>query len=228
MRTDLKNKIAEEIKSANFFEKLPEEIHGFTLKKIFDESDDKFIYFSYENIKIHRGLTAYFHEETLEYKIRIKIGLNEFCLTAFFNENFSDYCQKVSDELEKILKNLSENQSKINPVVEKKNFSAWNYGKNLPENIAGFELFISPKNPVELTNGSYILINYSDFKTESDFMICYNIYTENFSAELTENHVSQVNYLFDSKNLSELEEKLEQNLFAELSRMRNEIENFRQ
>lgn len=225
MKTELKNKIiAEKDSSASFFENLPKEIQNFTLKKIFAEDEDKFIYFSYENFEIHRGLTAYFHEETQEYKIRVKIGLNEFCLTKFFTANFSDYQEIISAELEKIIENLSENHSVENLLVKEKNFSAWEYGKNLPKNICGFELFVSPQNPVEFTNGSYIIINYSDFDSESDFTICYNVYTENFSAEFTERRVPHVSYLFDSENLTELEKKLEKNLSEEIASIRKDLE----
>lgn len=211
--------IAEANESVNFFENLPAEIHGFKFKKIFSVEGDKFFYFSYENSKIHRGLFAYFHEETKEYKIRLKIGFNEFCLTKFFTQDFSDFQKKISNELEKILENLSGDHTELNSLIKEKNFPAWEYGKNLPENIFDFELFISPKNPVEITNGSYIIINYSDFKSESDFTICYNIYTENFSAEFTENRVPHVSYLFDAEDLPELEKKLQQNLSAELSKI---------
>ena len=226
MKPETKNKIIDEANgSKNFFESLPTQIKNFTLKKIFSEDDDKFIYFSYENFESHRGLTAYFHEETQEYKIRVKIGFNEFCLTKFFTGNFSDYCKIISSELENIIESFSVNNSESNPIVREKNFSAWEYGKNLPKKIFDFELFISPQNPIEFTNGSYIIINYSDFKSSSDFTISYNIYTENFSAEFTENHVPHVTYLFDSDNLDELEKKLAKNLHAEISRIHENLSN---
>lgn len=219
MKIDNKNKILAEVQATDFFDNLPAEIHGFILKKIFAEDDDKFIYFSYENIKTHRAVTAYFHEETLEYKIRVKVGLNEFCITKFFTNKFDDYCKKISAELDNTIENFSENRAEKNPLIAEKKFAQWAYGKNLPKNISGFELFITPENPVEITNGSFIIINYSDFTAASDFTITYNIYTENFSAELTINHVPQVSYLFDSDNLTELEKNLQDNLSEEISRI---------
>ena len=221
MKDELKNKIAAEAEAANFFDELPAELFGFTMKKIFADDGDRFIYFTYENFQTHRTLIAYFHEETEEYKVRVKIGLNEFCLTKFFTKDFNQFGEKISAELENILKSFSENPNEKNPLVKEKNFPAWQYGKTLPKNIAGFELFITPENPVELTNGDFIIINYSDFSAQSDFNLTYNIYNENFSAELKINLVSQVSYLFDSENLPDLEKKLEQNLSAELERMKN-------
>lgn len=223
MKAELKNKIAAEVEAANFFDELPNELCGFTLKKIFDEDDDKFIYFAYENLQTHRDFIAYFHEETKEYKARVKIGLNEFCLTKFFTQNFNQFGEMITSELETTLKNFSENPNEKNPLIKEKNFSAWEYGKNLPKNIAGFELFITPENPVELTNGDCVIINYSDFPAQSDFTLVFNTYLENFSVEMKINRVSQVNYIFDSENLNDLEKKLAKNLSAELERMRKEI-----
>ena len=223
MKTELKNKIAAEVEAANFFDELPNELCGFTLKKIFDEDDDKFIYFAYENLQTHRDFIAYFHEETKEYKARVKIGLNEFCLTKFFTQNFNQFGEMITSELETTLKNFSENPNEKNPLIKEKNFSAWEYGKNLPKNIAGFELFITPENPVELTSGDCVIINYSDFSAQSDFTLVYNTYLENFSVEMKINRVSQVNYLFDSEKLNDLEKKLAKNLSTELERMRKEI-----
>ena len=51
----------------------------------------------------------------------------------------------------------------------------------------------------------------------------YNTYLENFSVEMKINRVSQVNYLFDSEKLNDLEKKLAKNLSTELERMRKEI-----
>ena len=207
-------------KATEVFESLPSEISGFNLKKIFAEDEDKFFYFSFENKKIHRAVTAYFHEETAEFKVRVKIGLTEFCLTEFFTEDFNIFCEKIFSNLEPVIKNLSA-ENDLNPIVKEKNFDAWEYGKNLPEQLEGFELFISPKNPVELTNGSHVIINYSDFENFDDLTIYYNIYGDDFAGELRKKNVPHVIYTFDSKNLQELETKLSKNLVAELNAIKN-------
>ena len=209
-----------EEQAKNFFEMLPEEICGFTLKNIFEEREDKFIYFTFEDKKNYRSVTAYFHEETLEFKVRVKIGLNEFCLTEFFTEKFDHFGEMIKSKLEGVIKNLSANQD-LNPLVQEKKFDAWQYGENLPKNLEGFELFISPKNPVPFTNGSHIIINYSDFENSSDLTIYYNVYGDDFSGETKIKNVPNVSYNFDAKDLKELEIKLEQNLVAELAAIKN-------
>ena len=217
----MKNKNAAlEEQAKNFFENLPAEICGFKLEKIFAEDDDKFNYFTFEDKKIHRSLTAYFHEETFEFKVRVKLGLTEFCLTEFFTENLEHFSELIQTKLENVIKNLSADED-LNPLVKEKNFDTWEYGKNLPKNIEGFELFVNPGNPIPVTNGSHIIINYSDFEKSSDLTIYYNVYGDNFSGESRIKTVPNVIYSFDAGDLKELEAKLAENLTAEILKIKN-------
>ena len=222
MKQKFKERIDAELAATKFFDTLPAEICGYNLKKIFNEDGDKFFYFSYENEKLHRSLTAYFHEETSEYKVRVKIGLTEFCLTKFFTSKFENFTEILNAELKAALENLSAPvDTKADLLIADKNFAAWQYPKTLPENLEGFELFITPENPVKITNGSYIILNYSNFAALSDLTIFYNVYTDNFSGETKINLVPNVSYLFDSDNLKNLEANLQKNLSAELHNIKN-------
>ena len=222
MKTDNKNKITAELETTNFFDTLPAEICGYNLKKIFADNEDKFYYFSYENEKLHRSFTAYFHEETSEYKVRVKIGLTEFCRTKFFTNKFENFIDILKAEMQPALENLS---APVNPnadlLIAEKNFDTWQYPKTLPENLEGFELFITPENLVKITNGSYIILNYSNFESNCDLTIFYNVYTDNFSGETKINLVPNVNYLFDADSLKDLETTLQKNLSAELHSIKN-------
>ena len=222
MKADTKKKLAAEIEATNFFNELPAEIRGYTLTKIFDERGDKFIYFTYTDENAHRALIVYFHNETAEYKVRLKIGLTEFCLTNFFTRNFDRFIDSLKAKLDAMIKNLNERIDIENDLfIGEKNFGGWTYAKTLPKNLEGFELFIAPDNPVKITNGSYIILNYSDFENQSDFTIFYNIFTDSYSGESRIKLVPRVSYLFDAKNLDELQIKLKQNLAEELQSIRN-------
>ena len=218
----MKNNCADRAQAEKFFETLPKEILDFELKKNFAEVEDKFFYCAYEDEKNHRSAAFYFHDETAEYKVRVKIGLNEFCLTKFFTSDFEKFCGLIQANLADTIKNLSAEEN-LNPLLQEKNFAAWEYGKNLPKNLEGFELFISPKNPVQFTNGSTIIINYSDFELLGDLTIYYNVYGDNFSGESRIKNVPHVIYSFDAENLKDLEIKLEENLSAELAAIKNSV-----
>ena len=108
-------------------------------------------------------------------------------------------------------------------LIADKKFSSWDYAQNLPQNLEGFELFIAPDKPARFTNGSYIILNYSDFDAASDLSIFYNAYTENFTGESKIRLVPQVSYLFDADNLKDLTRALEENLIVELNKIRKII-----
>ena len=217
MKTEIKNKVTAELETTNFFDTLPNEICGYTLRKIFADNDDKFFYFSYENEKLHRSFSAYFHEETSEYKVRVKIGLTEFCLTKFFKNKLEDFTKIIDAEIKIALENLSAPaDTEKDLLIAEQNFAAWEYPKTLPENLEGFELFITPDKPVKITNGSYIILNYSDFEHKSDLTIYYNVYKNSFSGETKVNLVPNILYIFDSETLKDLETNLKKNLAVEL------------
>ena len=224
MKTELKNKLAAEFEAANFFEKIPAEVDDFKLRKVFSDDDDKFYYFTYENFLTHRSLTAYFHTETNEYKVRVKIGLTEFCLTNFFASDIEHFGKILDAELVSALKNLDTPLDADSDIfIAEQNFSTWEYGNNLPKNLEGFELFIEPKNPVRITNGSYIIINYSDFDKNYELNIIYNVYSDTFSGESQIGGVNHPLYIFDAKNLKQLEKILLKNLSAELQNIKQEV-----
>ena len=222
MNDDIKNKLTAQAEEIHFAENLPAELEGFTIKKIFAPDEDKFIFFTYANEKNHCALTTYFHAETSEFKVRQRIGLTEFCLTNFFTEDFKTFQSLLNAELADVLKNLRGLRDKsINNFLREKKIDKWAYGKNLPATLEGFELFISPAAPVEVTNGSFIVINYADFSINSDFVLYYNVYSDEFSGELRIDGAPHVSYAFDAKTLEELEAKLKENLTTELLAIRN-------
>ena len=223
MNEETKNKIAAQATEIHFAENLPGELEGFKLNKIFAPLEDKFIFYTYDAEEIHCSLTTYFHEETNEFKVRQRIGLTEFCLTNFFTEDIKTFQALLDAELANVIKNLRGLKDKpLNRFLRDKKIDKWTYGKNLPARLEGFELFISPAAPVEVTNGAFIVIDYADFAINSDFVLYYNIYTDEFSGETRINGAPHVSYTFDAKTLAELDTKLKKNLSAELLAIRNE------
>lgn len=215
------NKITTQADELHFAENLPDEIDGFTLKKICAADEDKFIFFTCTSDEIHCALTIYFHTETNEFKVRQRIGLTEFCLTKFFTQDFARFKTLLDDELADVLKNLRDlRRGKLNNFLRDKKIDTWKFGAELPTTLDGFELFIAPAAPVEVTNGSFVVINYSDFALNSDFVIYFNVYTDEFSGESRINGAPQVTYAFDAQTLPELEDKLRKNLSDELKEIR--------
>ena len=108
----------------------------------------------------------------------------------------------------------------ISSIVCKKKIMEWEYGKSLPTELEGFELFIAPEKPLKITNGSYIILDYSDFSIASNFVIYYNIFRDEFFGEGRVHGIPEINYLFDSHDLAGLATKLEHHLAARLQDIR--------
>ena len=221
MKDETITKLTAQVESLGFMAALPAELEGFTLKKICAAHEDKFIFYSYVDEAIHCAVTAYYHTETAEFKLRQRVGLSEFCLTDFFTEDFAHFKELLDAGLADVLKNLRGLRGgKLNRFLRELKLDSWAY--DLPATLEGFELFIKPAAPVEVTNGSHIIINYADFAQGSDLAVYYNVYTDDFSGERRINGATHITYAFDAKTLSELEGKLRKNLVDELRDIRGE------
>jgi hypothetical protein len=99
----------------------------------------------------------------------------------------------------------------------------WNYKDKLKQEIAGFTLYIKSDEPVKVINGSYIIIDYSDFATESNLIIYYNVFRDEFFGEIRIRRTPQMISAFDTSDLSELAAKLDEKLAETLEQVREQI-----
>ena len=225
MKQEIKEKITAQVEAWDYMKTLPEEVHGFTLAVLMQESGDTLDLYRYENKETHRSITIYYHEETKEYKLRMRIGLTEFCVIEYIYAGLDDF-QKI---LEKRCDNLLADMENFNPdhvtsIVHDKKIMQWDYKEKLPETYEGFHLFITPDKPVRVINGSYIIFDYSDFANESNFIIYYNVFRDEFFGESRIFNIPEVSYDFDSHELQEFIDKLDVKLFPHLKGLRQRID----
>ncbi len=149
----------------------------------------------------------------------------EFCAIEYISGNLTAFEEILKDRLPKTLAELGNpSKSKISSILYDKKILAWHYEELLPPSYAGFELFIAPKHPVRVINGSYIIIDYSDFDNSSNFAIYYNIFRDEFFGESRIFDIPEVSYAFDATELDELAEKLSKKLFPHMDKLRERIE----
>ena len=221
MKDETIAKIKEETDSWEYMKNLPEEWHGFKLNREQKAGKDKYDLYSYENADWHKSAIVYFHEETHEYKVRLKIGIIEFARIEFITAKLSVFEKLLTKQFEQLLMDLGKfNPATLSSIVVGKNLPDWQYGQELPAENEGFQLFIRPSEPVKINNGSYIVIDYVNFAMESSFTVYYNIYRDEFFAEARIWNIPDVNYDFDSSDLRELEEKLRTRMPARLQQVR--------
>lgn len=214
-------KIKEETKDWQYPSALPKEWFGYTLIIENKENEDMFDLFTYENKAARRSATAYFHEETMEYKFRVQIGLTGFCQIQYINAKLSGFEDCLQKYLEQSIHDLAEyNPDSLSYIMKEQKITEWDYKPFLPEKLEGYELYITPDKPVRVLNGSYIVFDYSDFDLHSNFIIYYNEFRSEYYGEARIKDIPEMNYIFDSKNIPELEERLKEHLVERLREVR--------
>lgn len=217
-------KIIQQVQEWGFIAKLPKELVGFTLKIELLVQENQYCMFTYYNKEWHKSFSVLYDTATKEYFGRMIIGLTEY-----FDANF---IVGDLDALEKLLKNRLENnlrslavfnREQVDSILIDKQLLEWPYGMELPKKLAGFELFIKPYEPVRIINGSYIIIDYSDFDNESNFIIYYNIFRDEFFGEVRLRRTPQMSSAFDAQTLEELQENIKVHLKEVLESMRSQL-----
>lgn len=221
MKEENIQRVEKDVRDWAYLKQLPSVLEGFSYRKDMRIEEDIYALFSYENTAMHRAAAAYYHEETKEYKLCVKIGLTNFCRIEFIAPNIEVFEKHLDEYLKKLLVELTTfDSATVSSIVHKKKIMEWEYGKSLPAELEGFELFISPEKPLKITNGSYIILDYSDFSIASNFVIYYNIFRDEFFGEGRVHGIPEINYLFDSHDLAELATKLDHHLVSRLQDVR--------
>lgn len=214
-------KVLEKAGDWPYLASLPAELYTMKFQKLYGENSDMYELFSYRNDERHLGFCAYFHQETEEYKVRIWIGLTEFCLMEFITASFETFEHHLKQYMEEAIHNLVEyNPATMSYVTRSVGILEWDYAKLLPETLEGFQLFLTPKTPIRVLNGSYIVFDYSDFEIQGNFIIYYNEFRSEFFGEARIKNIPEMNYTFDSTSIEELELKLKENLIPRLQEIR--------
>ncbi len=205
-------KIIESIGNWPFVDRLKPVLEGFSLRKELTASGSQYNIFSYCNNN-HRSFLAQYDNDTKEFLARIKVGLTQYCDVNYFAGDLPDFERLLAERMGHTLRVLGQfDVNELSSILRENNIVHWDFIAKLPARLAGFELYISPAAPVKIINGSYIIIDYSNFATNSSLLIYYNVFRDDYFGELRVKGLPQMTMLFDSKTLSELQEKLELNL----------------
>ncbi len=212
--------IIEQVKQWEYYQNLSEELHGFRLERMLTQTEAKLFLFGYHCPRLQRSAYALYDAATKEFMLHTVIGLFTFCDIQYISVELAGFEQTLKQRFDRTLQDLTvfRREEMGSPFIAKqileKDF-------NLPEQLCGFELFIRPDRPVKIINGSFIVIDYSDFATESSLTVYYNIYRDEFFSERRVRRLPQIVADFDSKEVDELAEKLADRLQPALSELRD-------
>ena len=200
-----------------YMKELPDTLHDFQLKRLETRNEDIYNLYTYINESSHRSVTAYFHAETKEYKVRFKIGSFEFCYEECISSSLEEFERLLRERFAGILQKITKFDSlQVDTLLKETHILDWDFSTILPEQLNGFDLFIRPSQPFCITNGSYIVIDYEHFASQSNFAIYYNIFRDEFFGDTRIAGIPDVNYEFDSHTLDELQSKLSTHLIPRL------------
>lgn len=197
----------------NFFETLAPELHGFSREILKSPADKRFDLFRYKSDSIHRSVLGFFNEETKEFNLQLSIDLFDFNDIRFIASDFDRFAQNLEKFLPMELERLKTSDAQnLSELVREKKIVEWEFGNSLPTQIEKFTLEIRPETLFEIPNGSFLILDYCDFETESSLSIIYNLFRDEFFCEERIHRTPDINYDLESQSLEELQSKLEENL----------------
>ena len=224
MKKEQLEKVQAEVSAWAYLNQLSPVEKNFRLKMLMREEGDTFQIYSYENEDLKRSLMIYYHEETKEYKLMITIGLTQFCAIEYISADLAQLEKILRERFDNLLGDISSfNEDHMSIIIKEKKIMQWDYIDKLPQEICGFRLFINPREPVKVINGSYIIIDYCDFAAQSNFIIYYNVFRDEFFGEAKIHRIPEITYEFDSSELKDLRLKLEEKLENTLKQLRARI-----
>lgn len=209
MAEDFTEKVDAALAEWTVLDALPDEIEGFVLSKTREQSEAQYDFFRYDQAAEHRSVVGFYDAATTSYKLRIAVGVVSFALPSFIYGDLATFGKELQRSLPRVMADLHADALQTQEMLPvRESIETWAYGAQLPEQLEGFELFVRPSAPAQLTNGSFLIIDYVDFARGNDVGIYYNCYRNEFFGEYHVNNMPYVSYSFDAADLDELEQRL--------------------
>ena len=211
--------IEAELQEWEFLKQLPKELEGFTLREGTGIKGNILNIASYVDEANHACVDLIYTGETFDYVIVKNLGLHTFRDDRFFTRDKDKFAEVVLNKLTSLLQEMGKSKVKqMGYESEVMGFNEWEDWKTLPKQIGNFELYITPDNPLEYINGSWVILDYSDFANGNQLMFLYNSFRNELFAEMKKGHLPLTTEEFNANSLEALsaliKEKLEKTLTA--------------
>lgn len=198
------------LKDWDFLAQLPPELHGFTLQPASGIKGLVLTMASYVNAAQRARLDLTYTTETFDYVPVKTVGLHVFRDERLFYRDRDVFAQQILDMLPRLIGEIDMRQPHpMNCEAQELGLAKWDYWQRLPKKIGNMELFITPANPLAYLNGSYILLDYSDFERGNQLYFAYNIYRNEIFAEFKQRGIPITTTMFDVPGNVKDERKLD-------------------
>ncbi len=223
--SSIKEEIRKQIEEWDYFTELPQEVEGFTLTINREFVDGFYRLFTYEDNTIHRKFFVIYNASLGEYHAQEEIGLNLFCQIDYITGDLAELKRMLCDGMATSLRKLRQfPQEELGTIFVEKGIADWEYIPELPQTILGFDLFVHPHSSIRIINGSFLILDYTDFVSESNLALYYNIYRDEFFGELRVLKMPKLITEFDAKEIGELTRKMKEHFVPMLEKVRKEID----
>ena len=223
--SSIKDEVRAQIEEWEGWSILPKTLEGFTLTVNKEIIDGFYRLFTYEDASIHRKFFIIYNASLGEYHVQEEIGLNLFCQIDYITSDLAELKRMFEEGMVTSLKKLRQfPQDELGTIFAEKGIADWDYIPKLPKSILGFDLFIHPHSSIRIINGSFLILDYTDFVSESNFALYYNIYRDEFFGELRVLKMPKLITEFDTSEIGELSQKMEEHFVPMLKAVRKEIE----
>ena len=177
--------IEAELQEWEFLQQLPKELEGFTLREGTGIKGNILNIASYVDEANHACVDLIYTGETFDYVVVKNLGLHTFRDDRFFTRDKDKFAEVVLNKLPSLLQDMGKGKAKaMGYESEVMGFKEWSYWKSLPKQIGNFELYITTDCPLEYINGSWIILDYSDFANGNQLMFLYNSFRNELFAEM--------------------------------------------
>lgn len=192
--------IIKNLQENNKFDIFPLEILGFQRSIDYSETNTGIEILTYKNSSKFAKLVFFYNSATKDYMLKEYIGLTEFCNMKFINPVLDVWLETISANLESIMQRYY--LANTNPILAEKGII--NFPFQLKPQFETFKLIITPQNPFTYLNGSSIIIDYTDFASNKQFLVYYNEFRDDFFAEYRVNNILFPCNKFDCRTLEDL------------------------
>lgn len=182
--------IAEGLKDWPLLTQLPKSIDGFSLVPGSGIDGQIVNLAGYVNEAMHCRLDITYTGETYDYVPVKTVGLHSFRDERFFSREKERFSEMMLAHVGDILRGIDRNfKHKFPYEAAGLHFEQWDYWRSLPPAINGYELYITPDNPLPYINGSFIFLDYTDFSKGNQVYFLYNIFRDEVFAEMKQHNL---------------------------------------
>ena len=222
--------IAAEIENWDLLQKLPKQIGDFILCPGSGIKGQILNIAAYVNEKTHCRLDLTYTSETFDYVPVKTVGLHTFRDERYFARDREHFAKMLLQHLDDIIKSIDRKEvHKFDYEAEALHFEQWDYWRSLPQLLEGYELFITPENPLAYINGSFIFLDYTDFENGNQVYFSYNIFRNEIFAEMKKDNLPLTTDAYDvgcnvadDKKLELLTTLLQNNLQKTLEKLKKD------